>query len=618
MKHFIRSLIIFWMLMAAPALAQGVVLQSGPVVPNHPAAFQSSGVIFDSGPASGVLPGGGINEMLLVVPPTSNGSAQPWSNTGSGPFGANQCNYDGFITGPRHYLCFSPNSSTGGPVIAFGALGGASPTNLTFEANGVAYNFPFTVGGVTGPATSVVNDLACWNNTIGSLLKDCGTATGTVSSVALTMPAIFSVGGSPITSFGTLAVTLNNQSANTVLAGPISGGAVTPGFRALVGADLPTPSAVTLGGVFSVTCPASNWVSIISTGGAPSCTQPSYGDIAGTIPAVQLKGAISGFVNKLRGTTLSQWYSGTSVTLTAGSSFFWTAEGVYCNSTGVAATASRITNPLTNPLSYYALKLLGAGSNTDVKCRFVVESIDAAPLAGQTVTFQLQIQNQAGVSITPTIQTKYAGTQDTWGSPVTDLATSNLQACANGATCTEGYTFNVNAGANNGYEVNIDFGPIGSGVYVVIGGGFDLRLTPGVLLGLNGSPPFPEVYTVERDAAWSRRFYEASYDNTTAPGATTTNGSVGSGMNNGSTTNVGFLVPFKVPKASVPTIAMWSNGGTLNDFSTGGSSGSVGTDNNASVVTTAVGTTGFSVRNTTTSAANVWIQFTADARIPGG
>jgi hypothetical protein len=70
--------------------------------------------------------------------------------------------------------------------------------------------------------------------------------TGTVTSVALTMPAEFSVAGSPVTTTGTLAVTAANQSANQVYAGPSSGAAAAPGFRALVAADLPS-TAVTPG-----------------------------------------------------------------------------------------------------------------------------------------------------------------------------------------------------------------------------------------------------------------------------------------------------------------------------------------------------------------------------------
>lgn len=70
-------------------------------------------------------------------------------------------------------------------------------------------------------------------------------ATGTVTSVGLTMPSIFSVAGSPVTTSGTLAVTLTTETANTVLAGPTSGGAATPTFRALVAADIPAGGCTT-------------------------------------------------------------------------------------------------------------------------------------------------------------------------------------------------------------------------------------------------------------------------------------------------------------------------------------------------------------------------------------
>lgn len=61
---------------------------------------------------------------------------------------------------------------------------------------------------------------------------------GTVTSVALSVPAFLSVGGSPITGSGTLAVTLATQTANTVFAGPASAGPTAPTFRALVSADI--------------------------------------------------------------------------------------------------------------------------------------------------------------------------------------------------------------------------------------------------------------------------------------------------------------------------------------------------------------------------------------------
>src|SRR5690349_6602283 len=82
---------------------------------------------------------------------------------------------------------------------------------------------------------------ANWRNWLYQLWKRVTALnSGTVTSVALTMPtAVFDVAGSPVTDSGTLAVTLDNQTNNTVWAGPATAPAAAPTFRALVSADLP-------------------------------------------------------------------------------------------------------------------------------------------------------------------------------------------------------------------------------------------------------------------------------------------------------------------------------------------------------------------------------------------
>ena len=72
---------------------------------------------------------------------------------------------------------------------------------------------------------------------------------GTVTSVAFadgSSTPIYSVSGSPVTSSGTLTITLATQSANSVFAGPTSGGAAQPTFRSLVSSDIPSLSAIYL------------------------------------------------------------------------------------------------------------------------------------------------------------------------------------------------------------------------------------------------------------------------------------------------------------------------------------------------------------------------------------
>jgi len=61
---------------------------------------------------------------------------------------------------------------------------------------------------------------------------------GTVTSVGLTMPTIFTVTNSPVTTNGTLTATLANQSSHVVLASPADGSAGIPAFRTLTGADI--------------------------------------------------------------------------------------------------------------------------------------------------------------------------------------------------------------------------------------------------------------------------------------------------------------------------------------------------------------------------------------------
>jgi hypothetical protein len=89
-----------------------------------------------------------------------------------------------------------------------------------------------------------------------------------VSSVALALPSIMSVSGSPVTSSGTLTAALITQSANAIFAGPSSGAGSAPTFRALTTADIPALAY----GTGSVTSVALSLPSIITVSGSPVTT----------------------------------------------------------------------------------------------------------------------------------------------------------------------------------------------------------------------------------------------------------------------------------------------------------------------------------------------------------
>jgi hypothetical protein len=75
-----------------------------------------------------------------------------------------------------------------------------------------------------------------------AFVKALGLGSGSVTSVGLSLPNIFTVTNSPVTTTGTLTATLASQTANHVFAAP-NGSAGSPTFRALVAADIPTLTA---------------------------------------------------------------------------------------------------------------------------------------------------------------------------------------------------------------------------------------------------------------------------------------------------------------------------------------------------------------------------------------
>lgn len=122
-------------------------------------------------------------------------------------------------------------------VLADTAIGGGGGTAV--KVNGSVINNPnFNNTTPAAPANKVnVTWQVDGSGNISAYVSVSGV--GTVTSVALTAPAEFSVGGSPITTAGTLAITKATQLANSIWAGPTSGAAAQPTFRPLVAADLP-------------------------------------------------------------------------------------------------------------------------------------------------------------------------------------------------------------------------------------------------------------------------------------------------------------------------------------------------------------------------------------------
>lgn len=149
-------------------------------------------------------------------------------------------NLDNYVPSANLPLGTSVNVLSVGNLTVTGSCSGC--------AAGSGYNLVEVAGSALAQRLTLnfVSGVSCSDNPSQSR-TDCtvsGGGAGTVTSVGLALPNIFSVSGSPVTTSGTLTGALANQTANTVFAGPPSGVAATPGFRALVAADVPGGGAI--------------------------------------------------------------------------------------------------------------------------------------------------------------------------------------------------------------------------------------------------------------------------------------------------------------------------------------------------------------------------------------
>lgn len=126
-------------------------------------------------------------------------------------------------------------------LLALQSLDGLSDVTVTSAAQG-AILYRASSGWVhlaAGTSGQVLTTAGAGSNPSWATPSSPGT--GTVTSVALSLPTELAVSGSPITSSGTLSATWASQTAGKVLAAPASA-AGAPSFRMLVATDLPSHS----------------------------------------------------------------------------------------------------------------------------------------------------------------------------------------------------------------------------------------------------------------------------------------------------------------------------------------------------------------------------------------
>ena len=182
-----------------------------------------SGVSFTGGTLSATGSGGTITSVTGTAPISSSGGTTPnISITQS------SATTSGYLSS-TDWNTFNNKQPSGTYVTSVTA------TSPVLSSGGTTPNISMGAASSSASGYLTSTDWTTFNNK----------GSGSVTSVALSLPSIFSVSGSPVTTSGTLTGTLTTQTANTVFAGPSTGSAATPTFRALVSADIPSLNYVT-------------------------------------------------------------------------------------------------------------------------------------------------------------------------------------------------------------------------------------------------------------------------------------------------------------------------------------------------------------------------------------
>lgn len=230
--------------------------------------------------------------------------------------------------------------------VAAGCVLQAAPPDITASTNSVSVNnagaivfptgrqlvqvFTSSTRNTTAPVAAgqfgwQSDDHTFWYATgtsAGNWTAATQAGSGTVTSVALTLPSFLSVSGSPVTTSGTLAVTLATQSANRILAGPATGVDATPTFRALVAADIPSltlskiSDAGTLAGLNAVgSTEITNGAIVNADINAAAAIDYSKLNLAGSILNADLAGGIAYSKLALTGSILNADLVNSAITI---------------------------------------------------------------------------------------------------------------------------------------------------------------------------------------------------------------------------------------------------------------------------------------------------------------
>lgn len=249
---------------------------------------------------------------------------------------------------------------TASSVIAIGGEGAFTTLDTTQTISGnKTFSGTVALGSSATASTPSANDNSTKVATTAYVQTEIASfSTGTVTSVGLSLPNIFSVSGSPVTASGTLTGSLASQTAGRVFAAPASQNG-TPVFRDLVAGDIPDLSSSYLpisGGTVSSNLTISGNLTVNGTTTTVNSTTVSVDDknIELGSTASPTDASADGGGITLKGTTdhtwnwvnsTDAWTSSEHIDLASGKSFFINGTSVLSGSTlGSGVTGSSLTS----------------------------------------------------------------------------------------------------------------------------------------------------------------------------------------------------------------------------------------------------------------------------------